>query len=178
MGGGVQGQFPWSPRPLPGHRPRSVQAPPARNRGRKRPHPDQSFKPQAAGETGPGSRSRPGTPLPRAPLTSWLKALTASMFALRRRLFRARRSHRPRAAAERGRKTNRAWWLGGGDERRSPRPGQEEAAAEAARRAAEAEAERWRAPSQSRSQDEEKEAAAAPVFNMSVWWWRLRSASR
>lgn len=39
--------------------------------------------------------------------SSWLKALTASMFALRRRLLRARRSHRPRAAAERGRETGR-----------------------------------------------------------------------
>lgn len=30
---------------------RSAQAPPPRNPGRKRPHPDQSFKPLAAGET-------------------------------------------------------------------------------------------------------------------------------
>lgn len=114
--------------------------------------------------------------------SSWLKALTASMFALRRRrrLLRARRSH----------KTSRR----GGEELRN-RPGLEGPAeatsgvaggragrgsAEAAGQAAEAEeAEGWRAPSQSRSEDEEKEAAAAALgSNMSVRWRRLRSASR
>ena len=101
------GRLPRPPRP-PRATGRSAQAPPPRNRGRKRPHPDLSFKPPAAGETTPRLPGRPGTLLFQAPLTSWLKALTASMFALRRRLLRARRSHRPRAAAERGRGTGRA----------------------------------------------------------------------
>lgn len=140
----------------PGHTGPLRAGPPPRNRGRKRPHPDLSFKPQAAGETtvrlswkGPGTLS--------ITLTSWLKALTASMFALRRRrLLRARRSHKTsRRGGELG---NRPGLEGRRTQRAAePEAGQEEAAAEAAGQAAEAEEAEGGGPSQSRSEDEEKE---------------------
>lgn len=55
-------------RDLPGATGRSAQAPPPRNRGRKRPHPDLSFKPPAAGEATPRLRRQARHPsVPRTP---------------------------------------------------------------------------------------------------------------
>lgn len=168
-GGGERGQPPGWPRPVSGL------GPPRRPavRDRKRPHLDSVL----------ASVWRPGSPaaaLPRAPLTSWLKALTASMFALRRwrRRLRARWSHRPYAAAERGWEPAGPGASGGEAGRRRAAQAGREGAAAAERGRAAGRRQGRRAPSQCRSPEQGREAAAARGSNMSVWRWRLRSASR